>query len=1012
MRKRIISLILAFLIIFASLPAYAKLPLNYKEIIDIPWQIYFKNKTTNLKKYENVHPRIWLDNDDFERIKGYTELDEYKKLYDTILKTADNCVKSGPSEFKESGENTWMNTQGKKLVPLVFAYKISGKPEYLESLNKYIDVISDYPAWSNKANGTNCHLAGASNFMSFGLVYDWLYDELTPERREKIVENIKTRIEDFDEPSADYGFDKINCHNMLVINTSSMVALGAMYEKIPKAEEYMKRMAAKFATLTMELMPDDGAAFEAVNYSAHTWNGLMQAGIVMRDLLNVDILSHPTFDNYVKFSCYSYIPVNSFPIGNDVFGWGDGTETSSGNLLPTMAFMAKEKKNPVYKYFVEKRLDYIYSVDGTNGLAIYPLMFADPDLKSKSPEEYKDNENGKIYFPLDFKSSDADYVFLRDSWSGDEASIHFHCGPVMGETAAYYRKIYKGSTLGVGHNHPDMASPLIFAEGEWLFEDDNYVSGMTRNHNTLTINNFGQRAQLGTIRSTQTDYGFTGWQAQTFMKPKVVKMETFGDMTYVVCDVTDAYPDYHYGSLNLNLKNYKRHFIYLKPEKALLVLDDVHTFVDSDLEIRWRPATQNASMKNDGSYFYNNKNSTMRIEAFKSDGVEIINSLVQANSDKSSNYKDALMLQLKKHGKDWIQPTAISWQTNGKGEPLNTTFARNGSKCTFSTNDSTITIDIDTLEIVRERNDSEVNLKLNDKLSFLENDILTENGTSYLEENELVSLLNLENKDGIISGTKKEFEISSLNNKPVIKDDKTYLPVRELCEKLNIALWWDDDAGCICIDTNADTSNTEIFSLSVSGVPATLDEDGNYSAEIFTDKVVIDVTPVSNGATFDIEYSENGFGENKVKVTSLDKTKVKEYIATVNPVKTLGKYPVYNVISDATYSEIMTLIDGKLSSAWAVEGSGIETIFDFGSVVDLTSVSISCFYGDLRQQIFAVLASEDGINYTETFNGKASGKTTDFEKYPINQKARFVKIIFGGHSNGGGWNNTNEIKFD
>ncbi len=1011
MKKRIISLSLALFMLIASLPVSAALPPNYKDIIDVPWQVYFKDKVTNFDKYENVHPRIWLDNDDFERIRGYAEGD-MKKTWELVKKSADALVSGGPIKFYVSGENVWMNTQGKDLVNLVFAYKISNDKKYFEALIKFAEEICSYPSWSNAADGDNCHLAGNSSYLALGIFYDWCYDEISPELKKTIVDNIARRIEDFNY-DASYGFDSINCHNMIIINTSALVGLSAMYEEIPKAETYIKRIAAKLATLTMEVMPDDGAAFEAVNYSSYSYQGLMQAGLVMRDLLNVDIINHPTMDAYAKFSVYSYLPVNGWESGYDVFGWGDGTETSNGTLIPVMSLMARERQNPVYKYFVEKRLDYAYNRGDIDYVYLYPLMFYDENLESKSPDEFKDNENGKLYYPLDFKTSDAGYVFLKDSWDGNEASIHFHCGPMLGDTAADFRKVWKGNTLGTGHNHPDMGALLLFAEGEWIFDDDGYITGTTTNHNTLTVNGIGQVSEAqSVIRRQNTDYGFTSWQAMIFAKPEIIEFKTYGDITYVACDITDVYPDYHYGSINVNMDSYIRHYIYLKPEKTVLIVDDVKTFYDSDLELRWHPTVQAASLQTDGSYIYQGKNAVMRLETFKDDGVEIINGMTSKVANKQGGIKDAFVLRAKKHGKKWVQPTAITWDNRNNGMPVNTSCKKEDGFVTFTVDDSVIKLDLKNNEILRNKTNSEINLKVDDNLIFLENEIISQNGTSYLNENELISLLNLEKKGDVISGNGKELTVSSLNNKPVIKDDENYIPVRELCEKLKIALWWDNDSESINIDTKADTSNADVFNLAICGQTALPDENGNYQIELFADEVIIDATPVSNGATSEVIYTETGFGENKVKVTSLDKTKVNEFTVTVNPVKTLGKYPVYNIASTATYSEIIALIDGNDETAWAVNGAGIEAIFDLGSVVDLNSVSMSLLHGAMRQQIFEISVSEDGENYVETFNGKASGTTMDFEKYEVGKKARYVKIIFGGHTNGGGWNNTKEIKFE
>ena len=710
--KRFIILILVTTIMCSCLVPLTTFAAEDLSKIDIGWEKYFENKSTNLENEKNNHPRIWLDETDFTRIKGYAQ-GECSSLWELTKKSADSYVSNGPKEYTvdaNDGEMVWMNTQGKNLVALIFAYKISSDESYLNAIYSYIDKISEYPSWSNVADGDNCHLAGNSNFLAFGLAYDWLYDVLDDERKEKIVNNIKTRIEDYNKDE-DYGFDSINCHNSIIINTSALVALGAMYEQIPKAEEYMKRIAAKLATLTMEVMPDDGAAFEAVNYSSFTWLGLMQAGLVMRDLLNVDILSHSTFENYAKFSLYSYLPVNGWSTSkNDIFGWGDGTEISNGNLVPVMSFMAKEKQNPYYNYFVKKRIEYAESKSQKSYNWIYPLMFYDANLETKNPslsEEY----------PLDFITDDTGYVFLRDSWSGNEAVVHFHSGPIMGNTASEFRKKYTGNTLGTGHNHPDMGSPLIFAEGEWLFDDDNYVTGVTTNHNTLTINGIGQ---IGEHDRMSTDYPdpnpeeegeyLTSWQAMLYAKPEIVKNEKLlnGDLVYVVCDLTDIYPDEHYYDKDTKLNKYYRHFVYLKSKKALFVIDDIKADETSSFELRWHPTSQTFRGEEDGSFLYYGNYSKMRLEAFEEDGTEIENSIITKVNGKHGETKEAYVLQLRNEAREWLQATAISWENITLGNPVNSSYTENDGICTFEVDNVNIKVDTDSNEILAEVSSGEM----------------------------------------------------------------------------------------------------------------------------------------------------------------------------------------------------------------------------------------------------------------------------------------------------------------
>ncbi len=1007
--KKIIALVLLVAVILPTYSASAYLSTDFRDYINVDYQKYFKNIDTNMAELKGVHPRVLCSEDDFERIRGYAQ-NEYKDLWEQIVKTADSFI-AEPIEFYTSGENTWMSTQGRKLVFLIFTYKISGDKKYKEVIDKTIDEICEYPSWSNKATAGNIHLAGSHNWAAFGLYYDWCYDEIDPERRKRMVENVARRVEDYN-TEKNYGFDSQVAHNIsLTICGGVIPALAAMYEEIPNAERYMKRLVAEIATVTMEVMPDDGALFEAITYSAHSWQAITTVALIARDILNVDLFSHPTFDAVGKFMTYAHLPVNGWDSGSDVFGWADGTASSAGSMLPALSIIAKEKQNPVYKYFLEKWIERAIRKNVKSEYFFYTLMFADAELEAKSPAEFQDNKNGDIYYPLDFVTSDTGYVFLRDGWDGNEAALEFHCGPVMGKTAVDYRKVHDKS-LGIGHQHPDMGSLLLFAEGEWIFQDDGYTTGSTGNHNCLMINGIGQRSDKSTNAHPTKLFGLNMSQAATLMEPKIIKTEFSDDMAYVVCDLTDAYPDYNYYELNTKLEKYYRHYIYLKPKKTILVVDEIETFEESDFEIRWRPDVQIASLQIDGSYMYTGKNHTMRLEGFKlEDTVDITNSHIEVVSGKSGGTKEAYIMQIKNRAEEWVQATAISWENINNSAPVNTALKEENGIYIFSLDDGILKLDLKEQKIETVKSDSGINLKVNDNIIFPEDGVISKEYTTYLSVDEIVELLGLEMENNIIRNKENSVGINKLS-KVFTEEEKTYASIREVCEALKICLWWESDSNCVNIDTDADISEAEVYSLAVNGNAVVPDEEGNYSVELFSDNIIIDVTTTVQGTTVEKEMTESGFGENRVKITSQDGMNSKEFSVTVNPKRTKGKYPVYNIVSEGTVTDMKNLLDGNFNTAWAIQGAGPEVVFDLGDVVDLNSVSVAMLHGATRQQIFAIYISEDGKEYKEMFNGKASGKTTEFETYPINANARFVKLVLGGHTNGGGWNNTSEIKFD
>ena len=95
------------------------------------------------------------------------------------------------------------------------------------------------------------------------------------------------------------------------------------------------------------------------------------------------------------------------------------------------------------------------------------------------------------------------------------------------------------------------------------------------------------------------------------------------------------------------------------------------------------------------------------------------------------------------------------------------------------------------------------------------------------------------------------------------------------------------------------------------------------------------------------------------------------------------------------------MVDGDKKTRWV--GSGEQYIeFDLGQVRTISAVSMSVYnaLGDGRQQIFDVLISEDGINWTPVIeNGKTSGKTEDEEMFSFNETSgMYVRIQYYGNT--------------
>ncbi len=92
-------------------------------------------------------------------------------------------------------------------------------------------------------------------------------------------------------------------------------------------------------------------------------------------------------------------------------------------------------------------------------------------------------------------------------------------------------------------------------------------------------------------------------------------------------------------------------------------------------------------------------------------------------------------------------------------------------------------------------------------------------------------------------------------------------------------------------------------------------------------------------------------------------------------------------------------IDGSFDTRWSSDMLGSYIDYDFGTVQDISFVSMAFASGNARKEMFAIAISEDGENWKEVYTGKNSGTTLDFEGYYIgDRKARFVRVYGYGNA--------------
>ncbi|MGH9978065.1 MAG: discoidin domain-containing protein [Nitrososphaeraceae archaeon] len=94
------------------------------------------------------------------------------------------------------------------------------------------------------------------------------------------------------------------------------------------------------------------------------------------------------------------------------------------------------------------------------------------------------------------------------------------------------------------------------------------------------------------------------------------------------------------------------------------------------------------------------------------------------------------------------------------------------------------------------------------------------------------------------------------------------------------------------------------------------------------------------------------------------------------------------------------VIDKNLNTMWSKDGADSWIQFDLGSKAKICSVDIAWYRGDMRQNVFTVSVSDDGLVFKNIFEGESNGTATGFEKYnlPSGTDGKFVRITVNGNS--------------
>ncbi len=956
----------------------------------------------NFDLYKGIHPRVFLEEKDFDRIKKMTQDERFKSEWNSMLMIADRYVNNGPTEYwvDPDTEENWMRDEADWLLQLCVVAKVTGEAKYREALRKCIDTSMKYPHWGRE-EFLNNDLACTHMLVLSSVYYDWFYDDLTPDEKYLILNTVKERAG----VMSKLGWWRIKYLQNHLWNCASalMQASAAFYEDIPEAKSW-SRIAKNLYDNVLMYLGDDGASHEGLMYWGYGLRFLEYYIETAEKFLGLDYSNLDYIKNASRYLEAMYVETKAVPLSN--FKFSDYAPYLEPVQVGNLMWLAGRNNDPLTKWYADYIRERVPEENKNFYTFAFFVFYAD-GVEAKSPQEL--NVPTTSYF------HDLGLLFMRSNWIENETAIAYRCGPVLGKSVLNYNLVHD---IGTDHVHNDVNSMQIVTRGENLLGETSYGGYKTDSHNTILVNNMGQIQDLHVVNGMFDDLKVM------HVNPQITKIEENENYVYSIADGTNAYDRETTG-----LVKFRRHFLYLKPD-ILLVTDEIETEEREEkipVEIRYFPEQQNYKATRDGAYNFYNTNYNFVIKPLETEGALAEATTVTKSPSQTSKYNATVVRIISEENKI-LQPVALSWSDPDK-TPVDVTAKKtNNGVVEFYLDNQIITLDTVNEKVSTDSAGDDVLVKVDGRLKKATDEAFVSKNDRFF-----ASSSQLEHYFGISAEKKDDSYVFSLNNKKAeacansdvirsgnkeikmdtcsfVENGEIYVPIRFILQAFNIDCAFDVSKKTLNMTTNVDFSDASIYSLMVNGIFVPIEKGKtDYSLAVFGTSVDIQAVANVASATIDINTCEGPYGMSQFTITSADKSKNITYTVNTTPYIDSCGTTVYNFgVSSHDGNIGENTFDHELGTRWSASGEQY-LWYDLGETREIDAVKIAFYIGNTRTTDFDIEISDDGVNYTKVAHFTSSGTTDQLEEFKLeNAKARYVRY-YGYGAKGSGWNSITEM---
>lgn len=373
---------------------------NY--IIDAQPEDSFYDYVADLRSKNLSHPRLLLDGNHLETLKGLVKTDTYlNKTLSQVRKIVDGYVARGPmQEVIDSGTSL-------RLVEASILYNITGEQKYADWVWESVyNMTAGETSWIKT---TNTYLAVGDTLQAVALCYDWMYNHWTEEQR-KIVRNgmMHFAIENILRQNRTYiGWGGSNMGNttqtMLTGLGLSALAIFDEPEYDDLVNEILNRVMVAFKNVMPGIVDENGAYCEGVSYWVYGMGTYYLFADAMWEILgSTEAMDFPGMEKSGMYPIAITGPKGSY-------NYGDANARDYVSSA-TFFFLSRFYDDPVYGA-------YEISNTGTSGTnSGLTLAMYRPDERYEG--DFSSNMPKYVYYP-----GEDEVLTIRKNWTDKNATF-------------------------------------------------------------------------------------------------------------------------------------------------------------------------------------------------------------------------------------------------------------------------------------------------------------------------------------------------------------------------------------------------------------------------------------------------------------------------------------------------------------------------------------------------------------------------------------------------------------